>query len=129
MPRVIGIQESDIAAATFLDSPVPSGGYTCIQLANVSDPFAVAADHRCGVISGTVVYYQHFEIEEGLAEYAANRIRQIPGRVVRRDNDGYFRHAIPREPLSATGGGAQDLACGRRSTGGRIRIDAFIRTD
>src|SRR5262249_58430110 len=62
MPRVISIQKSDVAPATFLDSPVPSCGYACIQLANVYDLLAVTADRSGGVISGAVVYDQYFEI-------------------------------------------------------------------
>ena len=88
--HVIAVDKADPLAGSFPDSPQPSAGNAAvffIDSANTGILFGIVFDYLSGIIRGTIVNNENFQVFVGLGQYRIQCTSQIALYVIGRNNN------------------------------------------
>ena len=91
MGDVVGVVEGDPLAARGRDAHVPRGPEASVGGPDDAQPARQAREHSGRLVGGAVVHDDHLVARRELSQEALDRLRQVPGPVVGRDDDGHGR--------------------------------------
>ena len=103
-PGIVIIQERRVRSSGHTKAGIQGFRLSAVGLEHVlrgGESITKRLDHLPRVIRGAVVHHDHLEVPIGLSGHAPQRRAELPGAVVRRDDDAHHRREIAHPAVTS----------------------------